>query len=114
MRCLVEGCPGRMAGQMVVCTQHWQYLSEDLRHDAILVHNELGDQLRIGNPRREADYLALLQDGRKAVVARIAGELAEAHTTLERELGASVAAPGMAWRRASDAIAARAAAEGER
>jgi hypothetical protein len=52
MRCRVDGCTVSMAGQMVVCSPHWTYLSERLRNEIVDVHNELARQQAIGNPRR--------------------------------------------------------------
>ena len=102
-RCLFDGCPGHMAGQMVVCAPHWTYLSEALRREAVAVHNELAAQSAIGNPRRAT------RDAWRALLPRIASELTDAHAALELALGAPVAAHGMAWQRASAIIAARTA-----
>jgi len=100
-RCLFDGCPDHMVGQMVVCAPHWVYLSEALRREALAVHNELSEQLRVGNPRRAT------RDAWRALLPRICGELAEAHAALELAFGGPVAAHGLAWRRASAIIAAR-------
>jgi hypothetical protein len=102
-RCLFDGCPGHMAGQMVVCAPHWVYLSEGLRREAVAVHNELAAQMEAGNPRRAT------RDAWKALLPRIAGELAEAHAALEVAFGAPIAAHGLAWQHARTIIAARAA-----
>lgn len=102
-RCLFDGCPGHMAGQMVVCAPHWTYLSEALRREAVAVHNELAAQQAVGNPRRAT------RDAWRALLPRISGELTAAHAALELAFGAPVAAHGLAWHRARSAIAARAA-----
>jgi hypothetical protein len=103
MRCLFDGCPGDMRGQMVVCPPHWVYLSEGLRREAVAVRNELDAQLAEGNPRRAT------RDAWRALLPRITLELVTAHAALEQELGNPVAPGGLAWRDASRRIKARAA-----
>ena len=95
MRCLVSGCPVGMAGQMVVCSPHWTFLSEGLRNEIIVVHNALSAQRRVGNPRRAT------RDAWRALLPRATAELVLARAELERELGSKVSADGVAWRRAS-------------
>jgi hypothetical protein len=89
-----------MAGKMVVCSPHWQYLSERLRNELVDIHNELARQQAIGNPRRS------VRDAWRALLPRVDAELVQARSALEDALGARVAADGVAWRRASRRIEA--------
>jgi hypothetical protein len=99
--CLLDRCPGKMAGQMVVCAPHWPYLSEALRREIVATHNALAEQQAVGNVRRAT------REAWKALLLRITSELAEAQAALELALGAPVAAHGLDWQRASAVIAAR-------
>ena len=101
MRCLVDGCPVNMAGQMVVCSPHWTYLGARLRNEVIDVHNELAAQRAAGNPRRAT------RDAWRALLPRVTVELADAHAALELALGSRVPPDGVAWRRASRTIEVR-------
>jgi hypothetical protein len=101
MRCLVDGCPGDMRGQMVVCAPHWTYLSEDLRREAVKVRNELDAQMAEGNPRRAT------RDAWRALLPRMTEELLAARVKLEQELGEFITVGGVAWQDASRKIKAR-------
>jgi hypothetical protein len=99
--CLLDRCPGKMAGQMVVCAPHWVYLSEGLRRETVAVHNALAAQHAVGNVRRAT------REAWKALLPRISEELAAAHGSLQATLGAPLGPHGLDWQRASAVIAAR-------
>ena len=105
--CLVIGCPGRMAGQLIVCAPHWWYLSEDLRLEVVRVGNAYDAQRAVGNLRRAT------RNEWKALVPKVAAELEAAHAALESDLGSPVAAAGLDWHRAVVAIAERRKAEAD-